>query len=634
MAVSYHSQAQEYLIPLGVNPALIHHKEVEKSNAKGSMPAVKLPFIDDFSYNRLTPSPKLWSNSYVFINKSYGINPPSIGVATFDAMNDTGNVYSYATHFPFIADSLTSNRIRLDSSFGSINQALSPADSVYLSFFFQPEGLGNPPEEWDSLILQFYNPVTSTWKMVWEHEGMSLDSFRIKYGKDFKMVMIPLTNGDYFSSNFKFRFLNKATIPNNTIPSWRSGMYDHWNIDYVYLDKDRSYQDTSFNDVAWIESANTMLNNYVSMPWTQYQANPSAETNVDLELKFRNLDFDPIIKNMNQYLSIQDLYDKSIHKSAAFPSAFNMNPGSTVNYAPNYYYSPTIPFTFQSNSQKNADFEVLFRILTNTPPPDIIRTNDTMRFYQRFYNYYSYDDGVPEAGYGLSNVGARLAYKFTLNQGDSLQAIQFYFNQTLGMSSQQYFFLTVWDDNNGQPGNIIYEQSGLRPEYESDLFHFYTYELKKALYITGTFYVGWRQTTVDNLNVGFDKNTDHHDKIFYNSSGSWLNSSYSGSLMIRPIMGNEKTAWLGVDYPNKKEVKVSIYPNPLRGNQLHIAISGVSPQEKSTIQIQVYTITGELVFEDQYQDLIQMGNLSKGMYFLRLISQDRGIISTRKIIVQ
>jgi len=311
-----------------------------------------------------------------------------------------------------------------------------------------------------------------------------------------------------------------------------------------------------------------------------------------------------------------------------------MNPGSIVNYAPEYYYSLSVPFTFQSNSPKYADFEVLFRILTNTPPPDVIRTNDTMRFYQRFYNYYAYDDGVPEAGYGLSNVGARLAYKFTLNQGDSLQAIQFYFNQTLGLSSQQYFFLTVWDDNNGQPGNIIYEQNGLRPEYEGDLFHFYTYKLEEALYLTGTFYVGWRQTTVDNLNVGFDINTDHHDKIFYNTSGSWLNSSFSGSLMIRPIMGDEKTAWLGVENPKTNELQVSIYPNPLQGNELHININDMSPKDKSQLQIQIYSVTGELVFDKQYQDLLQLGNLAKGLYFLRINSPSDGIITTKKLIIQ
>jgi len=370
------------------------------------------------------------------------------------------------------------------------------------------------------------------------------------------------------------------------------------------------------------------------MPWNQYKSNASAETKTDVELKFRNLDYKPVIKNVNQYLSIQNLFDKTVHKSTPYPSAFNMNSGTIVNYAPDYSYSSSVPFTFQSSSPKYADFEVMFRILTNTPPPDIIRTNDTMRFYQRFYNYYAYDDGVPEAGYGLSNVGARLAYQFTLNQGDSLQAIQMYFNQTMGLSSQQYFFLTIWNDNNGQPGTVIYEESGRRPEYESDLFRFYTYELKKAIYLTGTFYVGWRQTTVDNLNIGFDKNNDHHDRIFYNTSGSWTNSSYTGALMIRPVMGDENTAWTGVENPNTKDIQVRLFPNPVYDEFLNIELSNIDQSDKQDLQIMLYSATGKLVFSENYSPRIHIGTLSKGFYFIRIVSPRKGIIATEKIIIQ
>ena len=39
------------------------------------------------------------------------------------------------------------------------------------------------------------------------------------------------------------------------------------------------------------------------------------------------------------------------------------------------------------------------------------------------------------------------------------------------------------------------------------------------------------------LNVGFDRNMVNNDKIFYNLGQGWQNSGFSGSLMIRPIMG-------------------------------------------------------------------------------------------------
>ena len=632
LGLLFAATAQEQLVPLSTYPALKNNKaDITKENTKAQAEAVKLPFADDFSYNSIYPDKRLWANRYVFVNKGFAENPYTLGVATFDAVNDTGGVYSYASQFPFIADSLTSMPIRLDSVFGAIPKAIFPDDSVYISFWIQPQGKGNAPEEQDSLILQFYNPVKSVWKTVWNHQGMKLDSFRTKYGSDFKQFLVAITDSDYFSPEFRFRFLNKASIPNNNIPSWRSGLYDQWNLDYVYIDADRSYKDTSVFDVAFIESANTLLNNYVSMPWNQYQANAAAETNTSMKLKFKNFDYVTNVKNMNMYFHITDLNTKQIvKKSAAYPSSNNMTPGQIINYAPSYG-----SFTFQNSGVKYPDFEVIFRILTNTPPADIIRVNDTVRFYQKFYNYYAYDDGIPEAGYGLSAAQGRLACKFTLNTGDSLQAVQMYFNQTLGLSSQQYFYLTVWDDNNGQPGNVIYEQMGLRPEYESNLFKYYTYKLKHAVYLpAGTFYVGWRQTTGDNLNIGFDKNNDRHSEIFYNTSGSWSNSSFAGALMIRPVLGNDKTAWVGIkEKSDNKEINPVIYPNPVTGGIVYLNFGELSRTQKDNIAISLYSADGKLVMRTGFSNELNVGNLAKGLYFIRIITDDSKPV-TRKIIIR
>ena len=50
----------------------------------------KWPFIDDFSYDFPQVNPDLWDQSSVFVNRTYPINPPTIGVATFDGMNEKG----------------------------------------------------------------------------------------------------------------------------------------------------------------------------------------------------------------------------------------------------------------------------------------------------------------------------------------------------------------------------------------------------------------------------------------------------------------------------------------------------------------------------------------------------------------
>ena len=43
-----------------------------------------LPFFDDFSANTVWPSQERWSDSSAFINYNFGINPPTLGMATFD----------------------------------------------------------------------------------------------------------------------------------------------------------------------------------------------------------------------------------------------------------------------------------------------------------------------------------------------------------------------------------------------------------------------------------------------------------------------------------------------------------------------------------------------------------------------
>ncbi|MBN2745755.1 MAG: T9SS type A sorting domain-containing protein [Bacteroidales bacterium] len=629
--LSFNMIGQELLNHLTTYPELKANKTKVVNKESKAASLLSLPFADDFSYNLLYPKKELWSDRYVYVNKSFSINPPTIGVVSFDAVNDTGGVYPTISQYAYFADTLTTNPIRLDSVFGSIPLALQPSDSVVLSFWIQPQGLGNAPEEEDSLLLQFFSPSLNLWKNIWAHQGMPLDSFVVEYGVEFLQISIPVVDSIFFHSGFRFRFINKASIPNNTIPSWRSGLYDHWHLDYVYLDRNRSVVNTSVNDIAFTTPIGSLLNSYTSMPWNQYKANPTASTNVNASIKFVNLDLGPTVKNLNQYFSIQNLFDKSFTFANPFPATFNMNPNTTVTYSPNYGN-----YTFQSAASQYADFEVMFRLLSNTPPPDLIRTNDTMRFYQRFYNYYSYDDGTPEAGYGLSNNGARLAYQFTLNQGDSLQAIQFYFNQTVGNANQQYFYLTIWDDNNGQPNNVIYEQSGVRPQFEDQLFKYYTYELTTPIYLTGTFYVGWRQTTNDNLNIGFDFNNDRAESIFYNTGGSWVNTNFHGALMIRPILGNEKEAYLEIK-PIDESVSLKIYPNPVTsGSTLFIQLEQIENglSQATDYKIILSDISGRVIKTAKLSNSLEINDLNSGMYILSVWKNSGTLVKRSKIVVQ
>ena len=136
-------QAQEYILVLESNPLLkTTQKKMSKMRTTSSL---SLPFLDDFSYNSYFPDNLLWEDSSVFINRSYPVNPVTIGVATFDGLDANGMAYDIlASTQGKRADSLTSKAIDL-----------SAVDSAYLLFYYQAEGLGDNPQTEDSLVLEF-----------------------------------------------------------------------------------------------------------------------------------------------------------------------------------------------------------------------------------------------------------------------------------------------------------------------------------------------------------------------------------------------------------------------------------------------------------------------------------------------
>ncbi len=162
-------QAQEVLTGLHANETIrqiyentdaLHQKTISRFIEHK---AISLPFIEDFSNYTTYPDTALWIDIQAYVNQSFAFNPPSVGVATLDAVDKQGKIYPHAQKEAFLADSLTSRPIRLDSIFYPFPKALTVADSIYFSFYFQPGGgigfpwakLGDAPESSDSLILEF-----------------------------------------------------------------------------------------------------------------------------------------------------------------------------------------------------------------------------------------------------------------------------------------------------------------------------------------------------------------------------------------------------------------------------------------------------------------------------------------------
>ena len=220
-----------------------------------------LPFIDDFSQHSIFPDGNLWEDMNVYINSSFPDNPITYGVATFDGLDSTGYPYNFALPTSYgIADYLTSKTIDLTTI----------VDSVFLSFYYQPQGNGNKPETKDSLRLEFFRLSDSSWVRMWGMPGSP--------NQPFQKVMIPVDTS--FQNNaFKFRFMNWATL---------SGNVDHWNIDYVYLNDNRNYADTALNDVSFITNHFNMLNEYTAMPWAHYLTDTIGLMKTAMDVTYKN----------------------------------------------------------------------------------------------------------------------------------------------------------------------------------------------------------------------------------------------------------------------------------------------------------------------------------------------------------
>ena len=159
-------QAQEVLTGLTHNPQIMGQPQVKTRNVT----PVTLPFFDDFSNYTGAPKSSLWADRQAFVNNSYPMIPPSIGVVTLDALDENGLIYAHAETQPFGADTLTSNPIRLDYN-NVFHRPMQIADSIYFSFYYQPGGASRsyPPVEWerigdhpetgDSLVLEFGYPT-------------------------------------------------------------------------------------------------------------------------------------------------------------------------------------------------------------------------------------------------------------------------------------------------------------------------------------------------------------------------------------------------------------------------------------------------------------------------------------------
>lgn len=607
---------QIVLSPLGENPQLTLLYEEGKlplPNYEKSDITLHLPFLDDFSKNHLPGSEKVyWENNYVFINPTYPVAPPTIGVATFDGLNFDGYPYNFESpNAHGGADTLTSCMINLSEDEGG--DPYFPSDSIYLSFFYQARGLGDEPEVEDSLILEFYDAETDSWTLQWSVEGEDLSSFQLVY--------IPIIDDLYLSPDFRFRFRNFATL---------SGNLDHWHIDVVWIDKNRSVNEVGFPDVGFQYPVNQLLSNYTSMPYTHYQVLSEAFMINEVQAQLRN----------NQSIAVNVSGVKMLNYSEGSLVNETPFPGTIDNFPAQSSSSFTIP-VYDGNSGYVFDDAidepfVSFRneFVMTSGTFDLIEDNDTIVYNQQLENYYSYDDGSAEAGIGLNVNGAILLNKFESVIGDSIIGFKMYFNPT-AENPIYPFLMRIYDENssNGNPDNLLF----INTEFSQANFvqagqdYFSYYLLDSAVYVDGSFFIGVSQTSSTSLNVGFDWNIDSHEKIYYNIGLGWtqVSESLNGSLLMRPVFTSERDSIiLGIQ---NKEIAFNtlVYPNPAN---ISVTIKSELPQ---MINMDIISLDGRLILQNKFYHQIEVNtqDFAEGMYIIRLRAEN-GAVSTEKLMLR
>lgn len=631
--MSFMNAQKDTLLPLSYNPVLTGISNTSHSNERiftVSNDTIELPFIDDFSALGPYPDSGKWmpaSNS-VFVNRSYGRNPPTLGVATFDGLKSNGYPYKPLVNSGASnADTLTSKFIRLDSiTFPPV--AITPADSVYFSFQYQPKGFGHTPLSSHTLLLDFYNPTTQSWSTVLTLTRTGASA------KDsvFTRVMIPIKDATYFKKQFQFRFRNKNTA---------CGSVNHWHIDNIYLGKDRGKTDTSSADLAYVYQAQTLLEKYTSMPYNQYTGASQMANNSYLTIRNN----DRFATNFTGFMRGTDnlgaivLYDTTGSDNAQ-PFATNgyvSNP-DIIDFMNSTVSSDISNFSYNNGNPLSDSITYFIKHYMRTSAGDRIKSNDTIVFEQKFHNYFSYDDGTAELAWGLQGTfGAESAVQFTMANPDTLRAVDIFFNPVSNITSISTltFGLRVWNDGGGVPGSYLYDDNNTTTRNPTYLPWgnnvFVRYYLNYPLVMNaGTFYVGMKQDDQQILNVGFDQNTNTQNKLFYNTSGTWTNSSYKGSLMIRPIFGDSLWAATGVKTVAEKAQTAFIYPNPAT-NEIKVFVNNASNE---IINIEIIDAMGKVILHKNNCNTssISVSELEAGFYFTRVYSNNK-LISTNKLII-
>ena len=615
------TQALGQLVQVPLLNAPIQKKLQGRVESLESMP---LPFWDDFSFSNLDgfANDTLWeSGRSARVSNGLSIDPPSVYSATFDGIDSVGAPYNLTDILARgRADKMTSRKIRMD---------LVPAQersTVYFSFYYQIQGKGEAPDQDDNFSLWWLTSA-GTWEKVFE-TGRTENQDPTK----FRYVILPVSDEKFFHDKFQFRFQNFSRL---------SGPYDMWHLDYVYLNKSRTAGERSMPDRTISSPLSAPFKGYYSIPLSHLRDTFSTigiKSSVKLFGLLEN-NFQPFrystttklvqINNENRREKVIPIETDAAPIDPVTGGTVIIEPFKTLNLG----LQKTLPASeidYDSDSVK-VELKFILKSEDNNPlvylpkyrPINFLR-NDTIRQQFGLSKYYSRDDGEAEFGAGLNQPGTELAYGFDLlfPKPDTIVAVDLYFPQ-FGDQSNQNIVLKIWNGGSDGPVAQLHQQNIQVIRKTSN--NFVRYRLSEPVIVFRKFFVGWKQNTAAVIPVGFDKNTDTGEQIYYNVSGSWeQNTLLQGSLMIRPIFGSGNGTVIN---ELQNEGIGLVYPNPTAG-QFKL--------DKHSKNIQVFDFSGRAQAVETFQSedavVVQLPLAAAGIFLIRY--ENQGQFYTQKILIR
>jgi hypothetical protein len=618
------------LEPLGENPQLRQYwqgrEETHNSQQNTQfrnfrtcpVTVQSLPFFDDFArLDSLFPACSHWQDYQAVVGAGLADAPPTVGAVSLDGLNQYGQPYNQLSNpnLSYSADTLTSQPIDL-SSYDTL-------DGLVFSYYYQAQGLGDRPEVMDSLFLEFKN-AQGAWKIIRSYGGISSAQLSIYRTPAFVQELIAMRDTAFIHADFQFRFRNTGSITGNN---------DHWHLDYIYLDANRTGTTTSA-DVAFNRLPSSPLGKYTAVPWAHFLQTMWADT---IALRMQNLG--TLSGTLNRRYEVFEPNTATTLISTPLPA---------LTYAPSPNANDSLRTNFLGTFANftPTDTTTLLSVYSILNPTDfqnnpLFANSDTVRLYTPLNNYFAYDDGTAESRIIAEHIGTQVAVEFRTTVEDTLRGIYFHLPYfTNRNASQDFVNVKVWFSS---LNNEVFSRDIYRLQYSSDFngLHYvaladFAGELT-PLYIPANtvFYVGWQQSSTISVPVGFDKNNDASDKTFVYTGNAWAQSTLKGAVMLRPVLSiSPDFQIIPVERvaPNttKKELVFELFPNPVAaGGDVYLRLSADFLETITTNSrpdlVRIYDVSGRLLAwqaVEKTADLsalrLNLPTLAAGVYTVQL----------------